>query len=133
MAIIRYAVVLWMGQSLIFSVAAASLSDRAENPYFRIQVRNVFALVQFVPDATPPKPSPPLPIIKLTGITTILGDKRVLLKIRFPGTGREESCILSEGQSLDQITIVAIDEKAARVTVNNSGTMAVLTFGSDPR
>jgi hypothetical protein len=77
-----------------------------------------------------------LPRLVLTGITTILGNKRVLLKevppAGSPGsTNKEESLILTEGQREGSVEVLAIDEKAGRVRVNNSGDEMTLTFEKD--
>jgi hypothetical protein len=120
------------GISLLFVAVAgyATGRDSVDNPYQRIPSRNVFGLVVPIVEPGPTPPAQPLPTIKLTGITTILGDKRAVLKIQFPGTGREEGCILSEGQRLGQIEILEIDDRTATVKVDNSGTVIVLTFAS---
>src|SRR4051812_47174959 len=74
------------------------------NPYHAIVERNVFDL------KPPPPPTPPVtvtntppPNVKLTGITTILGNKRALFMVQeasVPGkpANKEESYILTEGQ-----------------------------------
>jgi len=79
---------------------------------------------------------PQLPKITLTGITTILGNKRALMKILpmsvKPGeTAKELSLILTEGQRESEIEVLQIDEKAGSVKVNNSGTLMTLTFEKD--
>ena len=74
----------------------------------------------------------PLPWVRLTGITTILPGKRALLLVDFPAKPRErpkeESYILCEGQRAGPIEVLAIDEKTAHVTVDESGTVTNLTF-----
>ncbi len=101
------------------------------NPYAGIIARNIFHL-------RPPEPkliqavSAPLPTLVLTGITTILGRKQALLKIRFPASPphppKEESCILTEGEKDGALQVLQIDVKEARVNVSNSGTLMTLTF-----
>ncbi len=101
------------------------------NPYGGIVARNIFHL-------RPPPPravetvSPPLPTLLLTGITTILGKKQALLKIRFPPSlghlPKEESCILAEGEKDGAVQVLEIEVKEARVRVSNSGTLMTLTF-----
>ena len=62
----------------------------------------------------------------LVGITTILQEKRALLKVEFPAQpsepAKELSCIVAVGQRVGPIEILAIDETAGTVRVNNSGT-----------
>jgi len=71
-------------------------------------------------------------VITLTGITTILGDKRALLKIHVPAKppapAREAPCILKEGQSEGEVQVLAINEATWRVKVSNAGNIEVLTF-----
>jgi hypothetical protein len=57
--------------------------------------------------------------VELTGITTLLNVKRALLRVRWPaGTStREESYILSEGESKDEITVESIDAASGSATL----------------
>ncbi len=118
--------------SFEFSTALAGpLSVYSANPYHEIVAKNIFRL-------RPPQPKPvevitaPLPTLILTGITTILGKKQALLKIRFPASPsnppKEESCILTEGQRDGPVQVLQIEVKQACVKVNNSGTIMSLTF-----
>lgn len=102
-----------------------------------IQRRNVFALTNPPPRVEAVQP-PQLPRLILTGITTILGNKRALLKALPPGnTGKaadpskELSLMLTEGQREGDFEVLQIDEKAGKVKVNNSGTVVTLTFEKD--
>jgi len=124
---------------LAFCTAANSVpQDSADNPYQSIIDRNVFSL----------KPPPPPPDntdankpqtlkITLTGITTILGNKRVLMKTSPPpakpgeGPKTEQSLILTEGQREGDIEVIQIDEKVGSVKVNNGGNVQTLTFEKD--
>jgi hypothetical protein len=85
---------------LLCSATRAASSSPPDNPYHKISERNVFGLKPPQPVIVVP-PSGPLPRIVLTGITTILGDKRALLKIQFPAypsrPAKEQSTILAEG------------------------------------
>jgi hypothetical protein len=69
------------------------------------------------------------------GITTILHDKRALLKVYFPARppepAKEVSCILTPGQREGPIEVLAIDETTGSVKVNNSGTEMVLNLARD--
>jgi hypothetical protein len=49
--------------------------------------------------------------VKLVGLTAILNIKKAFLKERWPAdmSRREESCMLSEGESQDGITVESID------------------------
>ena len=101
------------------------------NPYALVVARNIFGL-------NPPKPvdpsatDTPPPKITLNGITDILGQMQALYKVA--GTTKhgkpagDDSYILSEGQSQDDIEVVKIDEKAGIVTFNNHGETQQLTL-----
>ncbi len=117
-------------------MAAEGLVPTAsQNHYKAIPDRNLFGLKP--PEQVRNEPAPPqLPKLLLTGITTILGDKRALLKA-LPPAGKpgeqpkEQSFILSEGQREGQFEVLSIDENAGSVKVNNSGTVMTLTFDKD--
>jgi hypothetical protein len=113
------------------SAASGVVSNSSGNPYHDIPERNVFGLRPAQP-AHVELPSTPLPKILLTGITTILGDKRALFKVQFPAwlshPAKEQSCILAEGQRDGSIEVLEINEKTASVKVNNSGTVMEITF-----
>src|ERR1700720_2046820 len=80
-------------------ITPAVLSD---NPYQGIVDRNVFSLRNPPPPPPPPSNDPPPPKLTLTGITTILGGKRALLKGTPPPAkgepAKEQFYMLSEGQ-----------------------------------
>ena len=113
----------------------AIVPNSAAEQYHAIQQRNVFGLKP--PTQVEVTNSPkPLPKITLTGITTILDNKRALMKVAplglKPGeTNKELSLILTEGQREGDVEVLQIDEKTGSVKVNNSGTVMVLTFEKD--
>ena len=106
----------------------------SRNPYRRIIERNLFRLKPAPVPTFAPLPASQ-PKVVLTGITTILGDKRALLKIQFPAQPpakpREDTCILTEGQSDGPVRVLQINVKAASVTVDDAGTQTVVTFSKD--
>jgi len=130
-------------KALIYAYALLGLSlcqaARALVPepdhYRAIPDRNLFGLRP--PQLATNEPPPPqLTKILLTGITTILGDKRALMKTLMPAgkpgeQAKEQSLILSEGQREGEIEVLAIDEHAGSVKVDNSGTIMTLTFDKD--
>jgi hypothetical protein len=108
----------------------------ADNPYQGIVDRNVFGLKAPPAPVDPTelnKPQPPK--ITLTGITTILGNKRVLFKIqqpaRPPEPAKEQSFIMTEGQREGQIEVMEIDVKAGAIKFNNYGSVMTLTMEKD--
>jgi hypothetical protein len=117
--------------------AGAVTTDSATNPYQTIIDRNVFSL-----KPPPPPPGPeenkPKPVkITLTGITTILGNKRVLMKAPAP-PGKpgepakpELSYILTEGQRDGDVEVIEINDKTGDVKLNNAGTVVTLNIEKD--
>jgi hypothetical protein len=121
---------------MVCSNVGGTALDSTTKDYQAISNRNVFGLKP-APKVDPPAPVPaPLPKLILTGITTILGNKLVLMKAlpptNAPGpAAKEESLILTEGQRQGNVEVLSIDEKAGSVRVNNSGTVVTLTFEKD--
>ncbi len=119
----------WVALELC-ATARAGLPGQSTNVYHDIIERNIFHLTPVPPPPGPPPP--PLPEITLTGITTILADKRALVKIHYPagpaGPAKEEEFILKPGERAGAVEVLAIDEKAGRVEVNNHGTVMTITF-----
>ena len=115
----------------------ATVPEPAPDQYQGIRDRNVFGLRPPPAQKVDTPPPAPLPKIILTGITTILGNKRALMKVAptgaKPGTeaAKEISLILTEGQRDSDVEVLQIDEKAGAVKVNNSGTVMTLTFEKD--
>jgi hypothetical protein len=116
------------------SFAAAGATAISDNPYKIIFQRNLFGLRPPMTAAVTP-PAAPLPTIVLTGITTILGDKRAFLEITPPAKPaqppKQTSCILTEGQR--QVEVIQIDPKSEFVKVSNDGTLMTLTFEKNGR
>jgi hypothetical protein len=112
----------------------AVTSDAPGNPYQGIVDRNVFGL-KSPPPPDPEANKPPPPKIFLTGITTILGNKRALLKATPPPkpgeSAKEQSFTLGEGQREGEIEVLEINEKAGSVKVNDYGTITTLDFDKD--
>jgi len=113
---------------------AADTTDSAVNPYQGVVERNVFALKPPPPPPDPESLKPPAPEFQLTGITTIFGNKRALLK-SIPKAGKagqpaekERSYMLTEGQREDDLQVDRIDEVARTVTVTYAGTVSTLDF-----
>ena len=99
-----------------------------------IAARNVFRLMPAQRQRTDPPPAP-LAKVKAVGITTMLGDKRALLKVYLPAIppepAKEVSHILTVGQREGPIEVLEIAERAGSVTVNNAGTVMVLRLEQD--
>jgi hypothetical protein len=131
---------LWVGAFL-----AAALPSAADTPYQGIAGRNAFRLTPFVPIPPSPQLKPPLRKVGLIGMLTILDGKRqVILRVApgpaapaKPGQAAEQqtehSYMLAEGQRLDGITVLRIDEKVRLVNVDNDGTLETLTFPDESK
>jgi hypothetical protein len=114
------------------TMAKALVADAPGTAYQGIVDRNVFALKPPPPPVPVEPPKPPAPNITLTGITTILGRKQALMKAQVspkPGEpAKEVSYILTEGQRDGDVEVIAINEKAGTVKVNNQGVIQELNF-----
>ena len=104
--------------------------------YQTIPERNIFGLRPPPSEALSTNPPAQLPKITLTGITTILGNKRALMMLAPPNlkpgdTNKEMSLILTEGERQGDVEVLQIDEKRGSVKVSNSGTLMTLTFEKD--
>jgi hypothetical protein len=115
-----------------------SVAITAANPYEPIIERNVFGLKPPVPVVDPnaeaAAKNPPSKVL-LTGITTILGNKRALMKSNpapKPGeTAKEQYYMLTEGQQEGDIEVLSIDEKAGLVRIKNQGQVVNLDITKD--
>ncbi|HEU5125488.1 MAG TPA: hypothetical protein VFW05_15655 [Verrucomicrobiae bacterium] len=111
-------------------VAHAASPDSAGSPYQAIVERNVFGLKPPAPaEEAPPPPEPPSKIT-LSGITTMLGNKRALLSVQVLNKP-PENFILAEGQRDGDIEVLQIDEIAGTVKVSNHGVEQLLDFKTD--
>ena len=137
----QYSFIMKQGQRMLICALAgvvlctsgnAATSDAPGNPYQGIVDRNVFGLKSPPPPPDPEANKPPPPKVFLTGITTILGNKRALLKTTPPAKpgepAKEQSFTLGEGQRDGEIEVLEIDEKAGTVKVNDYGTITTLDF-----
>jgi hypothetical protein len=116
--------------TLATALSVLAMETRGE-PYQAIGNRNVFHLTAPTSKIeTSPKPAePPLPMLKLTGITTILGKKLAFITLLDnQRNGSVQTFVLSEGQSESGIEILQIDEKSGMVTLRNHEQRQVLAF-----
>ena len=125
----------WLLSGVILGLSARLLiADTSDNPYRGIAGSNVFRL-RAPPRQEPAPPAALLPKVTTSGITTMLPGKRVLLKVSYPSRSpepaKEVSSVLTVGQREGPIEVLAIDETAGSVKVNNSGTIMVLTLDRD--
>src|SRR5215467_15374276 len=83
--------------TFILCSAAVAIGGDSANPFQGIVDRNVFGLKPPPPPGKSEEKKVDLPPIILTGITTILGNKRALMNLQPPGKP-VQSFILAEGQ-----------------------------------
>jgi hypothetical protein len=121
---------------LCLAANAVAPDATGENPYKAIPDRNVFGLRPPVTAAETNQPPKQPPVnLTLTGFyTTLMGQKRVLLKTApMPAKGAqpakaEQSYMLSEGQREGDIEVLQINELARIVKINNNGVEMFLDF-----
>jgi hypothetical protein len=117
------------------NAAPANNNPDAGNPYGSIAVRNVFALNPVPPPvpAEQPNQTPP-PKITLTGITTIFGPAEALYKVSgYNRNGKQipdQSYILTEGESQDDVEVTKIDTEKDFVTFSNHGQTQVIPLAN---
>jgi hypothetical protein len=123
------------GAFLLLAVTSALANEPSGTPYQEIIVRNVFGLTNPPPPGPPPDNKPPPPKITLTGIITMNGAKRALMKVATPPKPgvkpEEQSLILKVGERAGsdiEVEVLEIDEKAGIVKVNDFGTVTNLSF-----
>jgi len=125
----------FLAGSFAVGVSALGVTTDAQNtPYQSIVDRNVFALKPPPPPPDPEATKPPPVKITLTGITTILGNKRALMKSPAP-PGKpgepakpEVSYILTVGQREGDVEVIDIDEVGGNVKLRNAGEPAGRSF-----
>lgn len=112
--------------------AIAGTADASGNPYQVISHKNLFRLHPPIVNTKPSAPATPAATIILTGITTVLGEKRAFLEItpppKPPKPVKLQSCILAEGEKQGEVEVLEIDPKAGAVKVSNGGSLTNLTF-----
>lgn len=113
----------------ILSAAAAVFAVSEPDRYSAIVRRNAFNLREPEPPKPPPEPPPSIKV-NLTGITTLLSNKRVFLLIQEQGK-QPESKMLSEGDQEGQIEIISINEIEGSVKIKIGDKESVLTFEKD--
>ena len=111
---------------------AAGPADQDANPYQNIVARNVFKLNPPPPPQDPTPARAPTPKIFLTGIATLGGSRRALLKtapVAKPGEPpKEHSYMLTEGERQDDLEVNSIDEHEGIVKVTYAGEQISVNF-----
>jgi hypothetical protein len=122
-------------------VAATLPALAVVNPYYEpITSRNLFGLKPPPPPEDPAakevKPPEPPQKVLLTGITTLMGGKRALMRVQKPAKppepAKEVSLILAEGgPAEEEIQVVSIDVAAGTVNILNRGVPQLLDISKD--
>ena len=123
-----------LGVLILTGSSVGVLATMKNNPYDIIAARNAFGLRPIPPPKqveVEPVLAPPLPEIKLTGITTLSGiskalfqyEDRQMKKIEFPFP-------LAEGETYKTFTVLGIDVENQRVLIQNGEAQAVLDFAN---
>lgn len=121
---------------IVMVMPILAMNSRSANSYQGIVAGNVFRLKQ---PAIAPDPVIPvaLPELRLIGVTTITGDKRALLRIRFPATPdqvvREELVWFKEQQRSGTIAVMEIDEVAGAIRATVSGTSVLARIDAESK
>jgi len=123
------------GGLILHLQARAVTSDSSANPYSSIVERNVFGLRPPPPPAVEaPKPVN-VPAITLQGIISAFGKKQVLFKTMMSARAgeapKETSLIMSEGERIDEIAVLEIDEIAGTIKFDNHGTEQIKDLAKD--
>ena len=110
---------------------------KSDSPYQAIVVRNPFGL-KTPPPAPPPQETPPPQVspnaLKLTGVTTLLGERRAMFVLAEPGKPQLSSDLVKEGERdsvIPNLEVLQIDERAGAVRVVYGGKELSLDFVKD--
>jgi hypothetical protein len=117
----------------ICAVSWNLIAEPTGNPYHTIATRNLFALCPMPIEMRPPVPTPePMQSleIKLTGITTLLGEPCAILEFFDPQTKRTDrpSYFRERDRYNGRIMIVAIDAELGLVRIREDGRETTLDF-----
>jgi len=119
------------------AVAATNDAASTAKAYAAIATRNIFDLRPLASDSpVSTSVANPPPKITINGIMTIFGPGEVLFKVSVPvrpgHPAGENSYLLDEGQSQDEIEIRHIDLQAGVVTFNNHGVIQDISLADVP-
>jgi hypothetical protein len=101
-------------------------ADGVADQFASIPARNIFRLA--TKPVGPPVVPPELPKVRLQGVTSILGKPQALLAIPMDtkSAATEICCILEEGETRNEIVVLEVDVKTAKVRLNNHGSEQIL-------
>ena len=111
-----------LGGVIVAGFSLGAYAELQDNPYQVIIERNPFGLRPIPPPPPPPQPeappAPPPPDIKLTGISTLLGDPKVFLEFTDAQTKKvDRPPALLVGGEFKDVTVLSIDPENGIVRV----------------
>jgi hypothetical protein len=114
----------------LLTIPLVQVAVFAASPYSVIANRNVFQLKPVVA-APPPVETPPLVKVTLLGIVCNPDLKQVMFRTSVGTPPKQFSCVLSEGERADDVTILEIDQINGLVRIRNQGTEQLLSMEKD--
>lgn len=126
----------WIAWAGVGWLAVTGVGVSLDNPEGRvpgksITERNAFNLKPPTPPAPPPAPPPPATKVHLTGVFSIMGNKRAILQISEPGKATPESRVVQEGDREGDVEVLAIDTQTETVRVKIRDQEKELDFKND--
>jgi hypothetical protein len=123
----KIGVVIGVSMRLFLPDAMAAVAKEDFSAIARV---NVFRLNPPRPETKPEMVQPELPQVSLVGLATLLGPQ-ALLKIQTKSRppAAEIACVLSEGQSQDEVKVLRIDANSGTVWLTTRGEPQVLMIG----
>jgi hypothetical protein len=118
-------------KALVNDVEQGNPARGGDSPYSAIWLRNVFDLKPPPPTTTTPAQTTAPSNVQLTGITTMLGTKRVLISVTAGKAGKPESYMMREGERQGGLEILEINPKAGTVKINLDGLESTITFSTN--
>ena len=121
------------GAVALVGMSADVAADTKSSPYDAIVERNPFGLK---PPPPPPDPTtnapPPAPVptaqVEVTGFLSVFSRNKVLLEV-IPAPGKPMlKPVLSEGERIESVEVMAINVEKNEVTIKNGSTITNLTF-----
>ena len=118
-----------LGALVFTGLARAAEPDAGANPYRAIVKHNTFGLVP-PPSTVVFNAATSPPDITLNGIMVVFGRKYALFKL--PASKGGKNYLLAEGQSDGEIELLAVDNRAGTITINNHGAVQTIVLCKPP-
>ncbi len=121
------------GAVAFVGMSVKAFADARQNPYDAIVERNPFGLKPPPPPPDPSTNAPPAPVtppaqVKVTGFLSVFSNNKVLLEV-IPAPGKPMlKPVLSAGERIESVEVVAINVEKNEVTIKNGTVVTNLTF-----